>query len=149
MRRTSVMTGFCVLAAIAALSSAKAQMPGGWSNAPVKDKGVADAAQFAVAAQQQAMTAAGKGKKLTLVKIVSAQRQVVQGINYKLTLQVRAADSVKTAEAVVWAQPWLKGDKQYKLTSWKFTDEKESKPAPAANSDAPKPAAKAAAESCG
>jgi hypothetical protein len=143
------MTGVCVLAAVAALPLAKAQVPGGWSEASVKDNGVVDAAQFAVKAQQQAMKAAGKGEKLTLVKILSAQQQVVQGVNYKLTLRIRAGDSVKTAEAEVWARVWLKGDEPYKLTSWKFTDEKESKPAPATNLDAPKPLAKATAETCG
>ena len=69
-------------------------------------------------------------------------------MNYKLTLQVKAGEAVKTAEATVWVRLWLKGDEQYKLTAWKFSDEKnekESKPASAENADAAKPAEKAGA----
>lgn len=132
MRSLIVMvTGFCVLVTAAALPIAKAQVPGGWSKVSIKDKGVVDAAQFAVKAQQKAIKAAGKGEKVALVKILNAEQQVVQGMNYKLTLRVKADDSVKTAEAEVWARVWLKGNEQYKLTSWKFTEEKESKPGPA------------------
>ena len=36
--------------------------------------------------------------------------------------------TVKTAEAVVWVRLWLKDDEQYKLTSWKLTDDKDLKP---------------------
>ena len=59
---------------------------------------------------------------------------------------MKAGGTVKTAEATVWVRLWLKGDEQYKLTSWKFMDEKdeqESKPAPGETVDAAKPAGKA------
>jgi hypothetical protein len=110
------------------LSNATAQRPGGWSKVDAKDKGVVSAAQFAVKAQEQALKEAGKEEKLALTKIQNAEQQVVQGMNYKLTLQVKVGDSVKTAQAEVWARVWLKPEEQYKLSSWKFSDEKESKP---------------------
>ena len=125
----AVAVSFCVLLAPAALPLAKAQVPGGASEASVKDRGVVQAAQFAIEAQQAVAKAAGKAEKLTLVKIVSARQQVVQGMNYHLALEVKVGGATKTAKATVWVRLWLKGAEQYKLTSWKYADEKESKPA--------------------
>ena len=124
----AVMMGSCVLLVAAALEPAWAQMPGGVSKASVKDEGVVQAAKFAVKAQQQAMKGEHKDEKLTLVKVLSAQQQVVQGMKYILTLQVKVGQTVKTAEAEVWVRLWLKDPEQYKLESWKFRGEKESKP---------------------
>jgi len=121
--RALLLTGACVLAA--ALPPAQAQVAGGWSDVSATDEGAIRAARFAVDAQQQAMKAAAKDDKLTLVKILSARQQVVAGLNYNLTLQVKVGEALKTAEATVWARLWLKGEEQYKLTSWKFADEKE------------------------
>lgn len=142
MRSLIVMAGgVCLLAtAAAAVSPAVAQVPGGWSQVSVRDKGVVDAAQFAVRARQRAMDAAGEGGKIGLSEIVHAEQQVVQGMNYRLTLRVRAGDTMKTAEATIWARVWLEGDERYKLTAWRFPKEKESEPRTARE-----PAAEAAA----
>ena len=122
-----VIAGMCVVMALLTVDAAHGQVggkPGGVSNASVKDQGVVDAAAFAVKAQQKALKKAGKADAISLVKIMAAKQQVVQGMNYKLTLKVKVGTAVKTAEATVWARVWLKGDEQYKLTEWKFSDEK-------------------------
>ena len=62
------------------------------------------AAQFAIEAQQKAMTDAGQTGKLTLVKIVSVKKQVVAGMNFMLALKVVEGDKPCTAEANVWWQ---------------------------------------------
>ena len=82
----AVGMGFCVLLAGAACPSARDPMPGGWSKVSVKGEGVVQAAQFAVKAQQEAMKADGKGEKIILVKILSAEHQVVAGSNYNLAI---------------------------------------------------------------
>jgi hypothetical protein len=145
MKRSTVTGVLTIVLAVFVLSSARAQVPGGWSEASVKDKGVVQATQFAVKAQQQAMQAGGKkDEKITLVKILSARHQVVAGSNYSLKLQVRVGDTTKQAEATVWVRLWLKDAERFKLTSWRFTDEKDAKPTRSGDGDAPKPAAKAA-----
>jgi hypothetical protein len=123
MRATLVVTSslYVVLATVAT-RPAMAQ-PGAPAGAAVKDPQVVKAAQFAIAAQQQAMQGDRQAAKLTLVKIVSAQKQVVSGMSYQLTLQVKLGTKVKTAEAKVWEQAWEKPP--YKLVSWKFTDERD------------------------
>lgn len=72
---------------------------------------VISAAQFAVKAQ-----AAMPDQKaaITLVEILSAQQQVVAGMNYRLRLKVKVDGTEKEAEAVVWRK--LSGEHQ--LTSW-------------------------------
>jgi hypothetical protein len=110
------------------MASPVAAQPGAPAPAGVKDKEVVKAAQFAVKA------ASKDGAKVTLVKVLSAKTQVVAGINYILTLQVKQGKKVRTAKTVVWEQAWRKVP--YELTSWKFTDEKdEPKPKPDKDAD--------------
>jgi hypothetical protein len=66
------------------------------------------AAAFAIKAKQK------KGAKLSLVKILSAQQQVVAGLNFRLALKVKVNNSERNAEAVVYRN--LSGE--HKLTSW-------------------------------
>ena len=84
-------------------------IPGGWSSVAVDDARVKIAARQAVAAQ-----ASIDGTELTLVAIEDAQRQVVAGINYKLTLSVKNGDQRQRANATVWGK--LNGS--YELTAW-------------------------------
>ena len=122
----SVALGSLVLLATFLTPSVLGQLAGGWAKASVKEKPVLDAAQFAVKAQQEELKKTGKEVKLVLEKIVSAEQQVVQGMNYKLTLQVKIGDKAQTAEAKVWARVWLKPEEQYQLTGWKIaTDQSE------------------------
>ncbi len=71
---------------------------------------VKKAAAFAVQAHAKAV-----GKKLKLVGIVSAETQVVAGVNYRLRLKV--AGNGKTAKFTAIVYQNLKG--KYALKSWK------------------------------
>jgi len=57
--------------------------------------------------------------KLSLVSIISAEEQVVSGMNYHLALKVKLNGKLKKAEATVWWQAWNK-EAPYKLTAWKW-----------------------------
>jgi serine protease inhibitor len=106
-----------------------AAQPGAPRAAEIDDKDVLKAAQFAVTAQQQILSAAGQADSLALVKVVAAKKQVVAGMNYILTLRVKQGDTERTADAKVWVQAWRKDP--YKLTAWKFTDEARGDAKPA------------------
>ena len=84
-----------------------AQRPGGFREASLTDENTVAAAKAAVEAQ---------GGKLTLQRIESAERQVVAGVNYKLTLRVNDGGKSKLAAAVVWR----KLDGMHEVTSWKW-----------------------------
>nr|CAD1830334.1 unnamed protein product [Ananas comosus var. bracteatus] len=50
-----------------------------------------------------------EAKPLAFVKVVEAQQQVVEGMQYYLKIAVAAPDgSHKIYDAVVWDRPWLK-----------------------------------------
>ena len=82
-------------------------LPGGKIDALVKDPGVIEAANFACAAEQDALKAKGQPQAITLVEITAAQSQVVEGVSYSLTLHVKVDGQDQTAEAVVWVLPLL------------------------------------------
>jgi hypothetical protein len=90
---------------------------GGYATTSVANKEVADAAAFAITAQAKAST---NSAKLELVEILSAESQVVAGVNYRLKLKVKENGSERIAEAVVWWQAWRKPE-PYQLTSWTET----------------------------
>ena len=98
--------------------AADAPVPGGYSPAPLKSKDVVKAARFAVAAQAMSAT---NGPALKLKSVSSAETQIVAGTNYRLVLVVKEGPDKKerTAEAVVWWQPWRTPD-PYQLSSWKW-----------------------------
>lgn len=96
--------------------------PGGWTEVAVTDEGVVAAAAFAVQAQRAVHRGNGDQRTLSLENVAAAEQQVVQGINYRLTLRVLDQGTARTAEAVVWARVWLDEDDRYQLTSWRFTD---------------------------
>ena len=58
---------------------------------------------------------------LELVRILSAQEQVVAGMNYRLKLRVKLNGAEKDAEAVVWWQAWREPE-PYRLTSWRWEE---------------------------
>lgn len=78
------------------------------------------AMQLTAAAPSKAARAAKppRPSKLALLKVLRAERQIVAGTTYKLTLRVQEGDTQKNVEAVVWWQSWRKPD-PYELTSWK------------------------------
>jgi hypothetical protein len=84
-------------------------MPGGWNNIAVTDPGVAKAADFAVQQLKQ-------GK---LLKVVSAQSQVVAGVNYSLVLEISPSDGAKNKYSVTVFVPLPVTGKGMQLTASK------------------------------
>ena len=109
---TALLDGDCL---------AQEQISGGWTLAAVTKPEVVAAANFAVAEQPKAILKEQKtaATKLSLVAIMSAEEQVVSGMNYHLTLKVKLNGKHKKAEATVWWQAWNK-EAPYKLTAWKW-----------------------------
>lgn len=94
--------------------------PGGYRRASVTDKEVRTAAAFAINAQSEAMRRLDDRQpgQLLLLKILRAEQQMVAGMNYRLTLRVRQGRSERTAETIVWRQPWRPNP--YQVTSWNW-----------------------------
>ena len=105
-------------AALAGSALAAPPMPGGREQADVTNQWVVAAANFAVQTQQQAMQKDPNtpAVTLTLVTIMHAEKQVVAGMNYYLTLEIKSNDTTRTAEAVIYRR--FNGE--HKLTSWKW-----------------------------
>jgi hypothetical protein len=97
---------------------------GGYAKASVTKKEVQDAAAYAIKAQAKMMQSQKDGRQssLELLKILTAEEQVVAGMNYRIKLQVKVNGKNKKADVVVWWQAWRKPD-PYKLTSWKWVDQ--------------------------
>ena len=87
---------FLLIAAFAAKTPAQ-QIAGGYSSADVKSADVKAAAVFAVAKE-----AKKDRRKLRLVSVAEAEKQVVAGLNYKVCLKVRDGKKTRTATAVVY-----------------------------------------------
>ena len=102
-------TAFALALPLLALT-ALAQVPGGFSLVPPPDTQALAAAKFAVAAQDA---------KLVFQALEKAERQVVAGLNYRLTLRVTDAGATRRAEAVVWKKL---GNAGHELTSWRWLD---------------------------
>lgn len=85
------------------------RMTGAWSTVATDDPSVKKAAEKAIVFQ-----ADKTGESLELLSIEKAQRQVVSGMNYKLTLKVRRNDQETMAKVTVWA----KLDGSYQVTEW-------------------------------
>lgn len=78
---------------------------------------VREIADFAVATISQSVN----GGVLTLRKIVSIQKQVVAGLNYKMEVEVDGSNGVQTCHAVVFDQRWTS---TRRLTSFRCTEPK-------------------------
>jgi hypothetical protein len=100
---------------------AQGQISGGNAPAAVAKPEVVAAANFAVTEQAKVIQKEQKtaATKLSLVSIISAEEQVVSGMNYHLKLKVKLNGKLKKAEATVWWQAWNK-EAPYRLTSWKW-----------------------------
>lgn len=118
MNRTIVIAAATALSVMAvfAQDAAKPATPsrggrlGGYASARVDDPQVKAAAEFAV--REQAKTS---GQPLKLVRIRSAEQQVVAGMNYRLSLDVRDSRN-RRVRAVVYRD--LKNN--LSLSSWRF-----------------------------
>ena len=99
-----------LLVTVASIPRSEAQVPplvGGYSATAVTDEQALAAAKFAVEAQEP---------KLVFQSLEKAERQVVAGTNYRLTLKVKLNGTTRVANAVVWH----KLDGQFQVTSWKL-----------------------------
>jgi hypothetical protein len=92
-------------------SAAAEHLVGGYSEVPTTNEQVIAAAQFAATTQS---ISTESGPEITIVEILSAQQQVVAGMNYRLRLKVKVDGTVREAGAVVWR----KLDGKHELTSW-------------------------------
>ena len=106
-----------LLTACADVVSAPRNLPGVFMAVPVSQPEVTQAAAFAVEAERQALKAAGQPAQLELLSVLSAEQQVVAGVNYRLSLKVKRNGQEQLADAVVWWQAWRQPD-PYRLTSW-------------------------------
>jgi len=112
-----------LLSVLSVLSSGCATKPmvSGYTQASVTDKEVVAAAQFAITAQSNVTQQPDIRQRATLelLRVIAAEKQVVAGMNYRLILSVNENGNRKTANAIVWWQPWRKPN-PYELTSWKW-----------------------------
>lgn len=90
-------------------------VPGGYSQASARSRDIRAAADFAIAEQSKSSSSEG----LKLVEILSAEQQVVSGMNYRLVLRVKEGAKTREAVAMVWWQAW-NAEQPYRLTSWNW-----------------------------
>lgn len=91
-----------------------AEACGGYTQAETDDSEVAAAANFAVIAIEKALRKTDKDTNVSLTEILSASKQVVAGMNYKMLLKININYKDEVVEAVVWKK--LSDD--YELTTW-------------------------------
>lgn len=96
---------------VATTTTTARPIDGGYSSIPVDDPTVQEMASFALAAlaktQLSTAAASSPNSSLSLVKILSTAKQIVAGINYKMSLQLKQGDSTTlTCQVVVFDQVW-------------------------------------------
>lgn len=108
---------FMALGSVAVHAADRGSMPGGYSAATTTNEEVVAAANFAIKAQAEELKKSVPASALSLVSIERAEQQVVAGMNFKMTLNVKHEGKPRQAEAVVWWQAWNR-EAPYKLTAW-------------------------------
>ena len=88
-------------------------LPGGWSALDPLSDDAQEAARFAVQTY-----AVAQRSRVLYKDVIEAQRQVVAGVNFKLSLQVMHDGRKRTARVTVWRQ--LNGT--YQLMDWVWLD---------------------------
>src|SRR5215213_6258369 len=120
-RGVAVIAAVCFCVAFSCVAAVAQDRPlvGGYKEVKTDDPGVLAAAEFAVSARKEQA-----GGPLSLVSIKGAETQVVQGRNYRLCLEVKAADEtdagVETQDVQAVVYQSLKNE--YRLTSWEEKD---------------------------
>lgn len=115
--RKSLLTAFttaalCVVVLTSAATASARQNPpvaGGYTEAAASDPGVLRAARFAVREEGRRL-----GRAVSLLAVRRAEKQVVAGLNYRLSLSVGYGGRTREVSAVVYQN--LKG--AYSLTDW-------------------------------
>ncbi len=115
----------CVMQSALACND-KSVVVGGYEEADTADTRMKQAARTAV------IQKSNKSHPLKFVKVLSAQSQVVAGMNYNLRIEVKSANKTRYAEAVVYQKP--KGE--MRLIQWHWLSAQTGKGC----SDAPHPA---------
>jgi hypothetical protein len=87
---------------------------GGYKTVAVTDAGVEEAAEFAVSQHSQNNEAS-----LEIVSIRKAERQIVQGLNYRMCVEVKVAEEDNDETQFVLAVVYRNLKKEFKLVSWK------------------------------
>ena len=87
---------------------------GGWTQADSFSEDVQEAARFAV--QKQAVLTQSR---LIYKDVLSAQTQIMEGLNFQLKVSVMAQDSPKYARVTVWRNQ----QNQYTLTQWDWAND--------------------------
>lgn len=103
--RSAILPGVFVCSLLCCACAAAA-LPGGYSDASPVGKDIKSAANFAVSTQKGAI----------LERIVSAETQVVAGLNYRLQLVVKTPGGLRMAKAVVYRDL----ENKMSLTSWEW-----------------------------
>ena len=100
-------------------SSAFGQRVGGYKQVATNDPMAQAAAEFAVSAE-----AKKSGKEIELISVQKAERQTVQGANYRLCLNVNAEGEDGEADASIFVQAvvYLDLKRNYRLISWATSD---------------------------
>lgn len=99
-------------AALGFASEAMGQKVGGYKTIEATDEGARAAAEWAVRHQGEKTESA-----IELMSLVKAERQVVQGMNYRLCMQVNE-EAKDEPTSFVLAVVYMDLKKNYKLTSW-------------------------------
>jgi|LauGreDrversion4_2_1035121.scaffolds.fasta_scaffold13619_2 hypothetical protein len=110
----SLVIAVLTLSGCRSTSDLAGDIPGGYSQANGQSPDTRAAADFAVREQSK-----GAGDPLKLAQIVSAEKQVVSGMNYRLVLRVHDGTKTREAVAMVWWQSW-NTQQPYRLTSWNW-----------------------------
>ena len=119
MKPVSILVLLLFVALPVGQALAKEPTTGGWSQAEVTKPEVVAAANFAMKEEAKELQKSKETSAMQwkLVSIVSAEEQVVAGMNYRLILTDQLDGKKREAEAIVWWQAWNK-DAPYKLTAW-------------------------------
>jgi hypothetical protein len=86
-------------------------LPGGYVPVDQKDKDLQDVIKFAVTTMQQG----------SLVKVISAEKQVVAGTNYALQLEIAASDGTNHIYNVIVFVPLPDANQSMQLTTMQDT----------------------------
>ncbi len=92
----------------------KPPMVGGYKAVSVTDAGVVAAADFAVSDHSEKNEVS-----LEVVSIQKAERQVVQGMNYRICVEVKVVEEGNDETQFVQVVVYQNLKKVYKLSSWK------------------------------
>ena len=111
---------FAAFAALFVLSfTASAQRVGGYKPVAATDAMANEAANFAVSARSDK-----SGKAIELLSVHTAERQTVQGANFRLCMQVNTEGADGEADAIIFVQAVVYVDlkRNKRLISWAISD---------------------------